>query len=408
MADIRDVVKETRAQHLPLDAQIQKLQKFAERIRKLLMRPPSSTTPSALLSASAPLADALATCGKHVNDPRQRQSLTGRRRISYVDPAGPKGPKVKQHGEYKCNAPMQSRMYHKAVGMATFIYDALIKVRDLDSWTCLNKPFMASLPYSAEIKQQEVTDYIRNGYIMCQNILKAAQSRDRSLLEIGGNRKSRAKAHNSSGAGDAASGAESASRAPGADGHRLAPRKRRSRVLSRANARDSSSGASGAESDGSAPGADAARGGADTDEDDPAPASAESPRARVSAARSCRQGAAGVGAAPVHGAACGEFTTPSDSNDSDFQPQQQAAPGGAGAAPAAAQKNRRVVGAARTPMRAGTTTASDSGGADSDESCRAARRRLASRGGQATPAAAGGARGEGRAAAQAGGAASVS
>jgi hypothetical protein len=32
---------------------------------------------------------------------------------------------------------------------------------------------------------------------MCQNILKAAQSRDRSLLEIGGNRKSRAKAHNS-------------------------------------------------------------------------------------------------------------------------------------------------------------------------------------------------------------------
>jgi hypothetical protein len=186
MADIRDVVKETRAQQLPLDAQIQILQKFAARIKNLLLKPPSSTTPSALLSASAPpqigsappliappligpapssnspstllsasapSADALATCGKHVNDPRQRQGLTGRRRISYVDPAGPKGPKVIQHGEYKCTAAMHARTYHKAVGMATFIYDALIKVRDLDSWTCLNKPFMASLPYSAEIKQ---------------------------------------------------------------------------------------------------------------------------------------------------------------------------------------------------------------------------------------------------------------
>ncbi len=54
LADFPDVVKETRAQHLPLDAQIKKLQN-AERIKKFLMRPaPSSTTPSALLSASAP------------------------------------------------------------------------------------------------------------------------------------------------------------------------------------------------------------------------------------------------------------------------------------------------------------------------------------------------------------------
>jgi hypothetical protein len=52
LADFPHVIKETRALHLPLDAQIQKLQKYAERIRKLLMRPaPSSTTPSALLSA---------------------------------------------------------------------------------------------------------------------------------------------------------------------------------------------------------------------------------------------------------------------------------------------------------------------------------------------------------------------
>jgi hypothetical protein len=43
MADIRDVVKETRAQQLPLDAQIQKLQKFAARIKNLLLKPPLST-----------------------------------------------------------------------------------------------------------------------------------------------------------------------------------------------------------------------------------------------------------------------------------------------------------------------------------------------------------------------------
>ena len=105
LADFPDVVKET--QHLPLDAQIQKLQKCAERIRKILMRSPSTTpsallsasappqigsappliappligpapssnSPSTLLSASAPSADALATCGKNVNNPRQRQSL---------------------------------------------------------------------------------------------------------------------------------------------------------------------------------------------------------------------------------------------------------------------------------------------------------------------------------------------
>ena len=53
LADFPDVVKETRAQQLPLDAQIRQLQKCAERIRKILMRS-SSTTPSALLSASAP------------------------------------------------------------------------------------------------------------------------------------------------------------------------------------------------------------------------------------------------------------------------------------------------------------------------------------------------------------------
>ncbi len=55
LADFPDVVKETRALHLPLDAQIQKLQKCAERIREFLMRPAHpSTTRSALLSASAP------------------------------------------------------------------------------------------------------------------------------------------------------------------------------------------------------------------------------------------------------------------------------------------------------------------------------------------------------------------
>ena len=144
LADFPDGVKETRPQQLPLDAQIQQLQKCAERIRKILMRPASSsTTPSALLSASAPPANALATCGKHVNNPRQRQSLTGRR-VSYVDPAGPK---VKQHGIYKCKTPMQPRTYFKAAALAEFIYDALIKVRGMDCWNCLNRDFIASLPY---------------------------------------------------------------------------------------------------------------------------------------------------------------------------------------------------------------------------------------------------------------------
>ena len=53
LAELPDVVKETRAQQLPLDAEIRQLQKGAKRIRKILMRS-SSTTPSALLSASAP------------------------------------------------------------------------------------------------------------------------------------------------------------------------------------------------------------------------------------------------------------------------------------------------------------------------------------------------------------------
>jgi hypothetical protein len=121
LADYPDVIKETRALHLPLDAQIQKLQKCAKRIRILLMRPaPSSTTPSALssasappligpapssnspstlLSASAPSANALITCGKQVNKRRRegnaRRSVPGRR-VSYVDPT--RAPGVPQHG----------------------------------------------------------------------------------------------------------------------------------------------------------------------------------------------------------------------------------------------------------------------------------------------------------------------
>jgi hypothetical protein len=111
LADFPDVIKETRALHLPLDAQIQKLQKCAERIRILLMRTaPSSTTPSALLSAlappligqapssnspstllsaSAPSAGALSTCGKQVNKRRREENESGSfqgNRVSYEDP----------------------------------------------------------------------------------------------------------------------------------------------------------------------------------------------------------------------------------------------------------------------------------------------------------------------------------
>ncbi len=75
MDDLPDFLKETRA--LPLDAQIQKFWKRAERMRQWLIRKaPSnshllasapSNSPCALLSALAPLADALATCGEKVN-----------------------------------------------------------------------------------------------------------------------------------------------------------------------------------------------------------------------------------------------------------------------------------------------------------------------------------------------------
>ncbi len=53
-------------------------------------------------------------CGKHVNNPRQLQSLTGRR-VSYVDPAGLR---VKQHGVCKCKTPMHLRTYCRAAALA--------------------------------------------------------------------------------------------------------------------------------------------------------------------------------------------------------------------------------------------------------------------------------------------------
>ncbi len=89
MANFPDVLKEPRALHLPLDAQIQKLLKCAERLRQLLIRPaPSSNSPSALLSAFAPPADALATCMKKVNKRRRKENARGsfpRKRVSFVD-----------------------------------------------------------------------------------------------------------------------------------------------------------------------------------------------------------------------------------------------------------------------------------------------------------------------------------
>ncbi len=78
MADFPAVLKETRALHLPLDAQNQKLRKCAEYLRQLLIRPaPSSNSPSALLSASAPSADALATYGKKINKRRREENAMG-------------------------------------------------------------------------------------------------------------------------------------------------------------------------------------------------------------------------------------------------------------------------------------------------------------------------------------------
>jgi hypothetical protein len=134
--DFPDILNETRA--LAMDVQIQKLRKWAKRMRILLMRSaPSSTTPSALLSASAPpligpapssnppstflsasapSADALATCGEQVNKRKRegnaRRSVQGRR-VSYNDPTS--APGVKQHGVYKCCTPMHLRTYARAV-----------------------------------------------------------------------------------------------------------------------------------------------------------------------------------------------------------------------------------------------------------------------------------------------------
>ncbi len=92
-----------------------------------------------------------------------------------------------------CRTHIQKHTYIKDAGFAEFIFDALIKVQDLDDRNCLNRLFLDSLPYSGKIKQKLVIDYIRNGYITCQNILAVAKSRNRKMIEIGGNRKSRAK-----------------------------------------------------------------------------------------------------------------------------------------------------------------------------------------------------------------------
>jgi hypothetical protein len=115
---------------------------------------------------------------------------------------------------------MHKRTYGRAAELAEFIFDALIKAQDMDHWNRLNKAFMDSLSYSDKIPKKEVNDCIRNGYIMCQNILAAAQSRNSTMIEISGNRRSRAKRAevSDSDACDAAPGAESAGSAPGADG----------------------------------------------------------------------------------------------------------------------------------------------------------------------------------------------
>ncbi len=93
--------------------------------------------------------------------------------------------------EPTCVTHMQKHTYIKAAGFAEFIFrvHALIKVLDLDDWTCVNKAFLYSLPYSGHIGRKMVIDYIRNGYINCRNLLAAAKSRNSNQIEIGGNRK---------------------------------------------------------------------------------------------------------------------------------------------------------------------------------------------------------------------------
>ena len=130
-----------------MDAQIQKLRWFAERLRKCLTRAapsshtpsailssdappligkaPSSNSPSTLLSASAPSADALATCGKHVNNPRQRQSLTGRR-VSYAESAG-RAPGADGHRlDSRCNFQIVPKI--RPTNIATYLGCIIFKI----------------------------------------------------------------------------------------------------------------------------------------------------------------------------------------------------------------------------------------------------------------------------------------
>ncbi len=53
---------------------------------------------------------------------------------------------------------MQIRTYNKAAALAEFIFDELIKDKDMDHWNCLNRAFLASLPYSVKITKKEVKE----------------------------------------------------------------------------------------------------------------------------------------------------------------------------------------------------------------------------------------------------------
>jgi hypothetical protein len=104
--------------------------------------------------------------GKRSIDGALEENTRGRfpgKRVSFVNLT--RAPAVLQYGAYLCHTHMQKRTYIKASWFAEFIFDALIKVQDLDEWNCILKTFLGSLPYSGRICRKEVIDYIRNGYI---------------------------------------------------------------------------------------------------------------------------------------------------------------------------------------------------------------------------------------------------
>ena len=96
---------------------------------------------------------------------------------------------VKQHGSYKCLSNVQAQTYENAVLMAEFVFEHLIRDRNMHRWNRIGEQWLQSLPYPDGIAYKDVKQYISNGYLVSRNLLAAAQSNKREWIQIGGNPK---------------------------------------------------------------------------------------------------------------------------------------------------------------------------------------------------------------------------